>query len=232
MVWLLQGYVEASGLEVDRDFHFGSQEARNKGRAFRSSDQDVEESWVPRNFRLVDGYSLPPLLCAPYWLCDGKTRDVVEVIEPGVHEFYHRTVTDMPDSTEVTDRYVMRVRNLALTVDPTRSDQPPVKVHRHRDNPAKTMVKSSFLYENHRQNRAQPKIAQYPDIPANIHLWREKTYQSYEQIYCSDEMMTALQEADCIDPTHIIAVRLEPLKTSSTTNVLRLLKTNLGIGKP
>lgn len=232
MIWLLQGYVEASGLEVDRDFHFGSPEARQKGRAFLISDQDVEESWVPRNYRLVDGYSLPPLLCAPHWLCDGKVRDVVEAIEPGVHEFYYRPVTDTSGTQKIADRYVMRVRGVALTVDPARSEQPPVEDHRYRDYPAATLVDASILYENHRQNRAQPKIAPYPDVPTNIHLWREKTHQSYEQIYCSDIMMIALQEADCIDPTHIIAVRLEPVKKQPLKEALRHLKTNLGIGRP
>lgn len=224
--------MKAAGLSMDDSFHFGNAKAREKGRAFLSSDMDIEASWVPKDFRQAEGYNSSPLMCEPYWLCEQKIRDVVERIDPGTHEFYHREILNEAGTQRVADRYVMRVRGVALTIDPARSEQPPVKDSRYRDYPAKTMVKSSFLYENHRQNRAQPKIAPYPDIPTDIHLWREKTYQSYEQIYCSDEMMTALQEADCIDPTHIIAVRLEPLKTSSTKNVVRLLKTKLGIGKP
>ncbi|WP_040304605.1 imm11 family protein [Ahrensia sp. R2A130] len=194
MVWLIVHGPTVFALGTDKSHWYGSDEARARSGRFISTLEDVIAGDAPNHLYLggKSASDMPALLAHPLWNCSQEFRDLIEELEPGIHEFSPVPVYDKKLENVVAERFLLRVRQCVPTIDPDTSN--PEIIHRPSHAPESGDFWLNLALLPLEKYKKAPPLKLSMKFPSDVHLWRDSVRNSYEQVFISDLMKSEMEK--------------------------------------
>lgn len=189
MPWLMVAGKKHVGVERQDDWDPEWGDYYFEAVKFRNGDSDYDlravstSGWfMGRNVKYY-----PPLIASPYWLCDDGVRDLIEELEPGIHQFLPFEIRSGKRGEVACTRHIIQIREPLLAVDVENTDPLAVKVKNYDNGNVGMLIKTLAM------DVAKAKLAVNKNIIGSRHLWLEDRGRQYDKAFVSDELKTRLE---------------------------------------